>query len=407
MSSGSTRQRGSQVLTPPRRPTKYERHRAKLLLCGPLPPPHSGQSVCFSHLVAALEAQGECRTLLLNNAPGPDWRPGRVNFPRLWGICRLLAQALVRLPRVDLLYITIAQSPAGFLRDAMLVWAARLLGKRVVARVDGGAFHRLYQGQGASFRKFLSATVRQVQRFLVLSDTIYRDFAAVPCLAERMQVVPNGVIVPPDAAPKSLPKEGHVRVLFLSNLIVEKGYQDLLEAARWLKVHRPDLDLRYEFAGAFILDGDYFSSIEAARRDFWRRVQDGLEGVVTYHGVVAGQRKEDLLRQCHLFVLPTYYRYEGQPLSVLEAMAHALPIITTPWAALPEMVSDRESGYLVPPRDPEALAEAIVKVVEDPKRYRRLSEAALARVQEEYTMERHIGQMVEAFRSLLENGATP
>lgn len=313
-----------------------------------------------------------------------------------------MLKTLILLSRSRLFYLPVAQSPAGFLRDALLIWAARLLGRRIVVHVHGGAFHRLYQGRGRLFASFVSATVRQADLFLVLSESLQREFSVVPGLKGRMRVVPNGVETPLDIEPKRLPEEGPIRLLFLTNLMFEKGYADLLEAARLLRTAHPELDLRYEFAGQFFLDGGYFPSLETAREDFWRRVREGgLEDRVSYHGVVSGKAKEELLRGSHLLALPTYYRYEGQPVSVLEAMADALPVVATSWAALPEMVQGGEQGYLVPPKDPAALAEAIATVVGDPERYARMSAASLARARGEFSLDRHLERMAQCFREAL------
>jgi glycosyltransferase involved in cell wall biosynthesis len=96
-----------------------------------------------------------------------------------------------------------------------------------------------------------------------------------------------------------------------------------------------------------------------------------------------------------VFVLPSWI--EGMPITVLEAMAHRKPVVATPVGGTPELVVDGETGLLVPPRDPEALAEALRSLVADPKRARRLGEAGYARVAERFTVDRMTTRVLEVY----------
>ena len=268
--------------------------------------------------------------------------------------------------------------------------------------MDGGAFHELYVDRGPLLRWFVRATVRRITRFQVLSESIKNRCLSIPGMEARIEVVPDGSEAPVDASRKTLPQEGPIRVLYLSNMMFEKGYTDLLEAARILRARWPNLVLCFEFAGDFVLQKAYFPSVEVAQRDFWIRVKEGgLEEVVTFHGLVTGQQKEQLLRESQLFVLPTYYRYEGTPRSVREALSYALPVITTVWSGLPDMVTDDENGFLVPIRSPDALAEAIARALSNPSQYAALSQGALARSRRDFSLDGHLVRMMESFKLAL------
>jgi glycosyltransferase involved in cell wall biosynthesis len=93
----------------------------------------------------------------------------------------------------------------------------------------------------------------------------------------------------------------------------------------------------------------------------------------------------DLLGAADLFVLPS--RMEGVPLAVLEAMSHRLPIVTTRVGGLPEIVAEGEQGFLVPPEDEGALAEALGKLALDPALRRRMGESGQARSLSEFSFE--------------------
>jgi glycosyltransferase involved in cell wall biosynthesis len=109
----------------------------------------------------------------------------------------------------------------------------------------------------------------------------------------------------------------------------------------------------------------------------------GLERSV----VLAGDRSDvaDMLAQADVFVLSS--TSEGLPLSILEAMAAALPVVASAVGGVPEAVEDGETGLLVPPRDPVRLAAALERLLVDPELRRRLGSNGRDRVREQFGLE--------------------
>ena len=133
-----------------------------------------------------------------------------------------------------------------------------------------------------------------------------------------------------------------LHVLWLSNFIRSKGYPFVLEMAKAEK-ERVDAGgekrFYFDFAGKFFEDSEkeYFESY----------IKDNkLEEYVTYHGIVGGEEKRKLLKECYIFALPTRYPNEGQPISILEAMGNGMFIITTDHAGIPDIV-DTENGIVL------------------------------------------------------------
>lgn len=167
-----------------------------------------------------------------------------------------------------------------------------------------------------------------------------------------------------------------IHFLFLGNLIPSKGVPILLEACRFLR--EKGLSFHCHIAGA--PTGEM--SLEQARHMMQER---SLTTCVTLYGGVYGNNKEELFKQCHVFVFPTQYPNECFPLVLLEAMQHALPIIATPVGAIPDMVEDGVSGLIIPEQDAKALAEAMQGFIEHPERIRSMGEAARERFLGKYT----------------------
>ena len=134
-----------------------------------------------------------------------------------------------------------------------------------------------------------------------------------------------------------------LRVLFLGQVILRKGIQYLLAAAR--KLERENIH--------FDVVGSVGISREAVAT---------APGNVTFHGRTGRDQTTDWYRKSHVFVLPTLS--DGFAITQLEAMAHGLPVITTPCCG--EVVSEGMDGFIVPPRNPDALVMALQRYLSEP-----------------------------------------
>ena len=166
--------------------------------------------------------------------------------------------------------------------------------------------------------------------------------------------------------------EGPIRIALAARMIREKGVPDFVAAARLLRGQA-----EFWLAGAPDLANP--NPLTQAELKAWE-----AEGVIKWLGPVKDMA--GLLRQVHIFTLPSIYR-EGLPKAVLEAMAAGLPVVATNIPGCREAVIDNETGFLVPPRDPAALAEALGKLIADPGLRARLGAAGRKRVLENFSDE--------------------
>jgi glycosyltransferase involved in cell wall biosynthesis len=134
-----------------------------------------------------------------------------------------------------------------------------------------------------------------------------------------------------------------LRVLFLGQVSVGKGIHSLIEAARQLANER----VEFLIAGQLSIRNEVVAKAPANIR---------------WLGVVPRSQVSELYRQSDVFVLPTLS--DGFAITQLEAMAHGLPVIATPNCG--RVVTGGRTGFVVPPKDPQALAGAIMRFVNDP-----------------------------------------
>jgi len=134
-----------------------------------------------------------------------------------------------------------------------------------------------------------------------------------------------------------------IRIVYLSNLLESKGILDLFEAVTIVRGQGKKIHL--DVAGA----------IEPAIEDRVNAYLKELGNTVTYHGVVEGEKKRELLLNNYIFCLPTYYSNEGQPISILEAMANGCVIVTTDHGGIGDIVNE-EYGVFVEKRRPRSIA---------------------------------------------------
>ena len=181
--------------------------------------------------------------------------------------------------------------------------------------------------------------------------------------------------------PKGVPIVGNVAAL-----VPHKGQQFLIEAAAMVITQIPNV--RFVILGAGELEGQLRKQIAKLKVD--------------RHVLLAGFRPDvlSLQKSFDLFVLSSIT--EGLGTTLLDAMALGRPIIATKTGGIPEVIIDGKTGLLVPPRDAQSLASAIVALLRDPERRARLGTEANRRAKEKFSSEQMVKQTLEAYSHLVD-----
>lgn len=166
-------------------------------------------------------------------------------------------------------------------------------------------------------------------------------------------------------------------ILFLSNMMAEKGVWTLLSAAHELRLRGFDFEVNFVGKWSDISENDF--------NDFVRKAQ--LENVCIAHGPQYGKDKEAFYRNTDLFVFPTFYHNECFPLVLLEAMQHGVACVSTKEGGIPSIVDDGKTGFLVEQQSAGLLAEKIAWCMEHREQCKRMGEAGKEKFEREFTLD--------------------
>ena len=369
------------------------------ILIGSLPPPLTGQTIAFQMVCEGFQER-KLPYRVINLSGGKHTRPeGGFSLRRLIQLLNPFFRALILLFGQKILYLSAAQNWVGFLRDSIFILLATIGRQRIVIHVHGGNYDGFYTSLSPLQQHAVRTFLKPVDTILILGKSLRGMFDFEPALRDKTRVVFNGLpydIEDLSVEPKHLPSGERPKLLYLSNLIVSKGYLQVLEALHIL-VHDLRTDAECHFCGSFVLASDIcpYSTPEEAETDFLHQIKKlGLGEHAFWHGPVDGDRKLRFLQKSHFFLLPTRYVYEGQPISIIEALAFGLVVITTPYRTIPEMVEEGKVAELILFDQPEKIARAIESYIRNPDEFEAMSRASIDRYRKTFTREQHLKKLI-------------
>jgi glycosyltransferase involved in cell wall biosynthesis len=241
-----------------------------------------------------------------------------------------------------------------------------------------------------------------VDRIIITSDEArYSHLASGTMTARQVVTIPQAIDPTPflqtdpgaaaalrqrlDLAP------GRQVVGMVGRMYEQKGHRYLLDAWPAVHVAQPEAVL------ALVGDGPLRAELEA------QAARLGISDSVRFLGTRTDLPA--LLDLCALVVLPSLF--EGFPLIVLEAMAAGRPVVGTRVCGASEAIVDGETGRLVPPADPDALATAIVRLLRTPVKARRMGQAGRLRAVRDFDIRRMAAQTHRVYQTLLEEKTQP
>jgi glycosyltransferase involved in cell wall biosynthesis len=333
------------VPTPVRRP--------RVLFIGPLPEPVTGHSLACQVLLDALRLSVETTVVNLSKT---SMRGGVSSMGRIGEVLRILWLVMRGVRGTDVVYLTISESVAGNMKDLLIYAICWGHLDRMVIHLHGGSIRAHIFDRHPTLRRWNRFFLRRIGCAVVLGESHRRVFDGMTS-PDRVHVVPNFaedyLFADASEIERKFSAAGPIHLLFLSNLIEGKGHADLVRGYQLLDASQRDR-FRLHFAGAFE---------SGAVADAFTALVAGDAGI-TYHGVVRGEAKRQLLGMSHLLVLPTSLS-EGQPISILEAYASGCVVMTTACGGIPDVFEDGVNGFGITPGEPLSIRDALRRVLDE------------------------------------------
>lgn len=300
-------------------------------------------------------------------------------FQFLW---RLIRQ------KPQIVHLNTSMDPKGYWRDLVYLLIARTLGKKIVYQVHGGALPQQFFENNRLMSILLRQVLRSADVVVLLGQEMlhaYRNFS--PDL--HLEVIPNAIELGVDPEWKRIISTGDrpLCLAYVGRLAESKGIFEIVDALGILDKHGKNMQL--------IIAGD--GPDEARLRN---RVETlGLQHRVKFVGVVYGAEKDRVWNESDLFVFPTYC--EGLPYALLESMAARTPPLASPVGAIPDVMEDGVHGLFVPPRNPQALADAVGRLDDDRAWIHRMGELGRQRIVNHYSIDRLAADFCRTYLDIL------
>lgn len=341
-----------------------------------MPPPVHGASMMgkYIHDSQVVNEAFDCHYINLTTAKNLA-DIGKVGLRKLIQFVQLLNRIRKEVKKLkpQLVYITPNACGGAFYKDFVVVQLLKAMGCKVVAH---------YHNKGVTTRqnhipdKWLYRCFFKKIQVILLAEPLYTDMQR---FVKREQVLfcPNGI---PESSPTNQEshKEGRPHIFFLSNLLIDKGVLTLLDACKLLK------EQGYMFQCDFVGGETADMNAERFKQECKQR---GITDCVTYYGRKYGEEKIPFFQQADIFIFPTFYRNECFPLVLLEAMEQGLPCISTFEGGIADIIDEGETGFLVPCREVQSLAERIGLLLNNETLRQQMGKAGKEKFENKYTLQ--------------------
>lgn len=285
---------------------------------------------------------------------------------------------LCKLSGYEIVHVNVA-SDVSYVRKSFFIKTAKVFHKKIVIHQHGGDFTGYYGQLPDKGKERVRKVLDMGDAFLVLAPP-FKEFFGGLIDINKITVFPDSIQIPE----KEKKEYGQHKLLFLGRICKAKGIGELLSAMPLLKEKFPDIKLY--LGGIF------------EEKELEDRVRE-LSDCVEWLGWISGDEKKRYLKECDIFVLPSYF--EGQSVSILEAMAHSCAVVASNTGGIPQMILDGETGILTEPESVKSLVEGLEKALADSALCERLGREARSKVEKEFSIDSNMEKLLEIYRSIL------
>lgn len=365
----------------------------KKILCPlSLPPPFYGSNIVNKDIInsSILNKEFDLEVLPISYNKNTS-NIGRFQIKKITLIIKYLTQIVRKsFKKHDLIYYAPAVTGLAFIRDLILLLPLKISRKNILIHLHGKGIQQ--QIEKNKYYKILYRFFFKNTSVICLSERLVYDLRDV--FNGNIYIVNNGIGI--ENYRVNQKKNAIPVILYLSNLIEAKGILVLLQAANILK--KNNLNFKLDLVGA--PRGDIMDKINRLIEKY------NLESNILSVGPKYDNDKKKALQNADIFVFPTFYSLETWGLVNIEAMQASLPVISTNEGAIPDIVDDGITGFLVKKKDPVDLAEKITTLLYDEELREKMGKKGREKFLNNYTYEILENRLCEVFKKVINNATT-
>lgn len=286
----------------------------------------------------------------------------------------------------DIAHVNLSLSYVSIIRDMIFIIVIKLFGIKVLTHIHGGKYI-LSSNLPIIFKKLVCIVLNFSDVILVLSSKEVNFFnSKFKSSINKTISLPNAVLIPSINIAKPNLTFG-IKILYLGRIVKEKGVFEMVSGLENI----PD-----EIPFELLIAGD-----GEDRDKLLKECANRLNNKYKYFGIVDGNRKEELLRQSHIFILPSYF--EGLPYSMLESMAYKLVPIVTNVGSINSLIKDGYNGFFIIKNDHLTITNTIINLYNDFELLNKVSNQAYKDVVNNYSLSSYLEKLNKIYFTVKEN----
>lgn len=355
-----------------------------------LPPPVHGAAMMGKYIHDSKIINDNIDCHFVNLTLAKDMQDiGKGSFRKLKTFVMLLLQIYrnVKLLKPKLCYVTPNAKGGAFYKDFIIVMLLKLLNQKIVIHYHNkGVATR----QNIFFDNFLYQLFFKKLKVILLAEQLYTDIQKY-VQKKDVYFCPNGIPEQKNLIVKK--KHNTFNILFLSNMMKEKGVWDLVEACTLLKNKKRNFNCTFIGKWSDINEDEFKKKIYSL----------GLNDVIQAYGGKYGKEKNLFFNKTDIFVFPTFYHNECFPLVLLEAMEQGIPCIGTTEGGISSIIENNKTGFIVNSHSPKEIAEKIEYLIDNPELCINMGKAGKEKFEKEFTIEKFENRMKDILLNIIQS----
>ena len=359
----------------------------KILLFIKIPPPYTGVTYINDFISNRSKINNNFNVRSIKMSYSKNIRElGKINYFKFFKVIiysiKLIRELFVFHP--NLVYFQISHTRIAFLRDLFYITLIKMFNVKILYHLHGTGINIIAK-RSAIMKRLYKYTFKN-SNVICLSPLLLYDIKSV--YKGKPYILPNGVKKQCIELNNNEPNK-IFNIIFLANLIKSKGVLDLLDAIEILKNSENNFKLS-------IIGGEGDIIFSKLRDEINVR---NLDNFVEYLGPKYGKDKYKLLQNADVFCYPTHK--DAFPLVILEAMQAGIPVIATREGAIPEIVDNGVTGFIVDKNSPEKVAEKLVTLIKNPELLIKMKMSGRNLFLRNYTLEKFDMNMLKIFNHII------